>query len=162
MNSAGRTTENPAVDVELRWADPSEAGALEALQRRSAMVWEEYRDDLLAHPDAIEVPESQVRDHGVRVATADGRLAGFAAVIPGLDGVGELDGLFVEPDLMGHGIGRRLIDDATEIGRDGGLVRLEVTANPRALGFYQRVGFVGDREVPTRFGPGIRMHRDLG
>jgi GNAT superfamily N-acetyltransferase len=152
--------EDPAA-VTVRWAEPSEVEALEELQRRSSMVWEEYRDDLLAHPEAIEVPEAQVREHGVRVATCAGRLAGFAAVVPGRDGVGELDGLFVEPDLMGRGIGRRLIDDAVRIGVGGGLTRLEVTANPRALGFYERLGFVADREVPTRFGPGVRMHREL-
>ncbi len=77
-------------------------------------------------------------------------------------GFGELDGLFVEPDLMRGGIGRLLVEDAVTRARAGaGVSRLEVTANPRALGFYERVGFVRVGEVPTQFGPGIRMHRLL-
>lgn len=65
------------------------------------------------------------------------------------------------PVLMRGGVGRLLIDDAVTIARSQGLVRLEVTANPRALGFYEKVGFVAVGEVPTQFGPAIRMHREL-
>jgi hypothetical protein len=34
---------------------------------------------------------------------------------------------------------------------------LAVIANDNALRFYQRAGFRGDRWVPTRFRPGLRM-----
>ena len=148
--------------TEVRNARPSEIDALVELQRRSSLVWEEYRDQLATHPDAIEVPPDFLQRGLVRVATGAERILGFATVVPGADGAGELDGLFVEPDLMGQGIGRLLIDDAVTIAQAQGLVRLEVTANPRALGFYERVGFVVDGEVPTRFGPGIRIHRATG
>jgi hypothetical protein len=37
--------------------------------------------------------------------------------------------------------------------------RLEVTANPNARGFYQRVGFTVIGTTTTQFGPGIRMRR---
>jgi len=140
---------------------PSEAVALVDLQRRSSMVWEEYRDDLLAHPDAIEVPVEPDGSLHIRVATCDDTLLGFATVLPSAPGVGELDGLFVDPDAMRQGIGRVLIDDAVVNAREGGISRIEVTANPRALGFYERLGFVAVGEVPTRFGPGIRMHLDV-
>ena len=36
-----------------------------------------------------------------------------------------------------------------------------VIANPHALAFYEAVGFVADGLVPTRFGPGHRMHLDV-
>jgi ribosomal protein S18 acetylase RimI-like enzyme len=67
----------------------------------------------------------------------------------------------VEPDLWRAGIGRALVDDAAARGRAEEFSRFEVTANPKALGFYEKLGFVVDAEVPTQFGPGIRMHRDL-
>ncbi len=145
----------------VRAAVPSEMGALVELQRRSSLVWEEYRDSLLAHPEVIEVPAGALAAGQVRVAVSDGVIVGFATVMPVSGGVGEVDGLFVEPDLMRGGIGRLLVEDAVVIACDHGLARLEVTANPRALGFYEKVGFVAVGEVPTRFGPGIRMHRRL-
>jgi GNAT superfamily N-acetyltransferase len=131
------------------------------LQRRSSLVWDDYRADLLAHPEVIEVPVDALATGRVRVAERDGAIAGFATLLPCAPGVEELDGLFVEPDLMRAGIGRVLVEDAVTVALARGVTRLEVTANPRALGFYERVGFVADHEVPTQFGPAIRMHRDL-
>ena len=36
-----------------------------------------------------------------------------------------------------------------------------VTANPNAVAFYVKAGFVDDGVVTTRFGPGLRMHADV-
>ena len=63
------------------------------------------------------------------VAEIDGGIVGFAAIIGG-----ELDGLFVEPKLWRRGIGRTLIDAATQAARDRGLA-VTVTANPTAREF---------------------------
>jgi len=87
----------------------------------------------------------------VIVAELDGEIAGFAAVVGG-----ELDGLFVEPDLWGRGIGRALADAATHEARKRGLA-LKVIANPRARRFYEQCGFSLEGEVETRFGPALRM-----
>ena len=38
---------------------------------------------------------------------------------------------------------------------------LEVLGNPRAEGFYQKLGFVVLGQVEMQFGPGIRMRRLL-
>ena len=43
--------------IRIRDAESGEASALEALQRRSSDVWEEFREQLAAHPDAIEFPQ---------------------------------------------------------------------------------------------------------
>ena len=60
--------------------------------------------------------KAQIANGQVIVAEFGGELAGFAAVVGG-----ELDGLFVEPDLWGHGIGRALVDAATHEARRKGL-----------------------------------------
>ena len=66
--------------------------------------------------------------------------------------------LFVEPQYMGRGVGGELINDAVAIARGQGVRRLEVTANPRAVGFYEKVGFTSGAVVRMRFGPALRMH----
>ena len=158
LSEVTRTYRGP---MHIRDAAVSEAADLTELQRRASLVWEEYRDDLLAHPEAIDVPVEMVRSGAVRVAEDGGRVLGFSAVLPGVDGVCELDGLFVEPDVMRGGVGRALVEDAVDRLRSAGVERLEVTANPRALGFYEKVGFVAVGSADTEFGPGVRMHREV-
>ena len=135
----------------LRLAEPDEHAQLEELQRRASLELPEYREELLANPDAIHLPPAQIANGQVIVAELDGEPAGFAAVV-----AGEIDGLFVEPDLWGSGIGKALVEAATHEARLSGMT-LKVTANPSARLFYQSCGFSVEGEEQTRFGPGIRM-----
>src|SRR4051812_22387673 len=57
--------------IRLRSAAAEEAEELEGLQRRSSDVWEAYSEQLAAHPDAIELPQSFIDRGWVRVAVAD-------------------------------------------------------------------------------------------
>jgi GNAT superfamily N-acetyltransferase len=156
-----RLTDRETSLVRIRDAAPEERAALEALQRRSSDVWDEYREQLAAHPDAIELPDAYLRNGWVRVAVdeADSPI-GFSVVIPAADGAHELDGLFVAPVRMHGGIGRALVHDAATRARAGGAHALQVIAGP-AQGFYEKVGFAVVETAPTRFGPAVRMRRRL-
>jgi GNAT superfamily N-acetyltransferase len=133
--------------VSVRDAKSGEASVLEALQRRSSDVWEQYREQLAAHPDAFATSD-------------DDTPIGFSVVIPTDGGPDELDGLFVEPEHMRKGVGRALVEDAVIRSAARGGTALEVTAGP-AQGFYERTGFhlIGDAQ--TRFGPAVRMRREI-
>jgi len=147
--------------VGIRDARREERAALEQLQRDSSDVWAEYRAQLAAHPDAIELPAAFIDDGWVRVAVGgDDAPIGFSVVIPGGGGVHELDGLFVSPGSMRGGIGRALVEDACSRARAAGASAVEVTAGP-AQGFYEKVSFAVVATAQTRFGPAVRMRRDL-
>jgi len=135
----------------LRRARSDERRALEDLQWRASLELPDYRRQLIANPDAVHLPPAQIANGQVIVAEIDGSVAGFAAVVGG-----ELDGLFVEPDLWGRGVGRALIEEATHEARRRGLA-LKVIANPSVRRFYETCGFSSEGEVQTRFGPAIRM-----
>lgn len=143
--------------MRLRLARLDERRALEELQRRASLMNEEYREALLAHPDAIALPAEQIERGDVIVAEQDGRVTGFAA-LEEAGGALELDGLFVEPDHWRQGIGMALVEAAVHRARQRGLA-LMVVANPAALDFYRKCGFLAEGEVATRFGPAIRMSR---
>lgn len=133
---------------------------LEALQRRSSDVWEAYREQLAANPDAIELPQSFIDNGWVRVAVDLSETpVGFSVVVP-KGPVHELDGLFVEPAQLSSGVGRALVEDAAARASVQGGESLEVTAGP-AQGFYAKVGFTLIGAAQTRFGPAVRMRRDL-
>ena len=146
---------------EIRVAVAADADVLKDLHRQSSLVYEDTRAILIAHPEIFGVSDAAIRAGHVRVLVSDGRIVAFSTVIPRPDGTGEMEDLFVEPKSMRQGLGRELIDDAIAIARTRGLQRIEVTANPNAMAFYAKVGFVLDGEVPTEFGSGSRMHLDL-
>ena len=138
-------------EVRIRLAQPEEREQLEALQWRASLANEADRPHLEAHPDAIDLPAAQIANGQVWVAELDGNIAGFAALLDG-----ELDGLFVEPELWRCGVGAALVETATHEARRNGLA-LSVIANPAARGFYERCGFSLEGEAQTRFGPALRM-----
>ena len=161
--NASRRPRDPMSDVErIRDALPDEAAALEALHRRSSDVWEEYRAQLGANPDAIEPPHQAIAEGRVRVAVdASQRRLGFSVVQPVEAGRCQLDDLFVEPESMGLGVGRLLVGDAASRAAAAGATYIDVIANPNALGFYEKLGFEIIGDASTRFGRGVRMSLEL-
>ena len=146
----------------VRDAKPTEIDALREIYRRASLPNDGDADNLLAHPDVLVWPDVALVEGRVRAAEQGGRVVGFATtVVEGAYAI-ELDDLFVEPEFMRRGVGRDLILDVVSIAKRRGARRVEVTANDHALAFYTSVGFVRDGVVETRFGPGIRMHLDVG
>ena len=141
----------------IRLASLEEREALENLQRRSSLALEEYRQQLEAEPDAVELAIEMIERDEVIVAELDGDVAGFAVLFVG-EADAELDGLFVEPAQWRKGVGRALVDVATHEARKRGLA-LMVTANPSARQFYEKCGFAVEGDAHTRFGPAIRMSK---
>lgn len=123
----------------IRDAVRSDMGALRDVFRRSSLSNDGDRMNLLAHPDALEFSDLAVREGRTRAAVADGGIAGFATWLSCRDSI-ELEDLFVDPDCMGQGIGRALVLDLIAIARGRSAHRVEVTANPHALAFYEKAG----------------------
>ena len=153
--------ESPIVHT-IRDARPAEAAALASLQRRSSDVWEDSRALLAANPGVIEPPHRAIAEGRVRVAVdASQRRLGFSVVLAPERGLVELDDLFVEPGSMGRGVGRLLVADVVSRAAAAHATAIDVTANPNAVGFYERLGFRVTGDVATLFGRGIRMCLDL-
>jgi GNAT superfamily N-acetyltransferase len=145
----------------FRFGVAAERLRLEELQRRASLIYDAYRDALLANPDAIHLPLSQLEEKQVRVAEQGGLVLGFTAVLSREDGICDLDGLFVEPDRWRRGIGRALLQDAFAQARAGGMAVMEVLGNPYAEGFYVKLGFVRIGTMMSPFGMGLKMRRRL-
>jgi len=143
--------------IRIRLGRPEERLALEDMQRRASLQSEEYRDALLAQPDLIQLPLTQLEEQRVRVAEIDGIPVGFSVMLPLGAGIFELDGLFVEPSRWRSGIGRALMNDAVDLARRSNGSAIEVTANPRAEGFYLTFGFVRTGRAQTQLGHADRM-----
>ena len=146
--------------VAIRDACPADMTALREVFRRASLSNEGDRPNLLAHPEVLELSDDAVTDGRTRVADADGSVIGFATWL-GTGDVTEIEDLFVDPDWMRRGVGRALVLDLIALAQRRGVRRIEVTGNPHARTFYERVGFTCDHEVDTLLGPGLRMHLEL-
>jgi GNAT superfamily N-acetyltransferase len=145
------------IATSIRPARPDERASLEALQRRASLALEEYREALLQHPEAIDLPDAEIRLGNVFVCEQGEAVKGFMVILARPDGQAELDGLFVDPAAWRSGLGRQLIEAAKPIAMRRGAAFLHVVANPRARAFYEACGFVASGVGDTLFGPGINM-----
>lgn len=115
------------------------------------------RAELTLHPDELQTTNLQV-------AEQDAAVVGLAQVrITGADA--DLVRLFVEPALIGTGVGRLLFEWATAKAREFGAVRMMIEADPGAAPFYERMGaqqagFTPSQSIPGRMLP--RMLMELG
>jgi len=148
-------------EVSIRLARMEEKGALEALQMRASLNNPGDREAILAHPDAVSLPESQLSAEQVYVAEVGDSVCGFAAVLLRDDGNVELDGLFVEPGIWRQGVGQKLVDYCASAARNRGSTALHVVGNPHAEAFYLACGFVQTGITQTRFGPGLLFEKTV-
>jgi len=137
----------------IRSAVVNDVDTLCDIFRRASLIIEEDRDLFAAHPEWLVWDESMLPF--ARVAVVDGRVVGFASARP-VDDFLELEDLFTDPDWMRQGVASKLIED---IARRG--LRVEVTANPHAIAFYESVGFVVIGVANTEGGPAPRMRLDV-
>jgi GNAT superfamily N-acetyltransferase len=129
------------VALTFRSARPEEADALTELVLRSKAHWgysEEFmagcREELTIHPEQVATKRTTVAVLGER-AVAVAQLAGEPPR-------GELDMLFVDPDVIGRGFGGKLFRHMAESARRCGFESLELTADPFAEPFYEAMGAV--------------------
>lgn len=148
-------------DISIRSACVGEQSALEGLQTRASLNNPGDREAILAHPEAINLPVSQLADGYVYVAEVGGSVLGFAAILLRDDRDVDLDGLFVEPSIWRQGVGRKLVDHCAGVADAIGANALHVVGNPHAEAFYLACGFVLAGTTKTRFGPGLLFKKPL-
>lgn len=140
----------------IRAGVPSDLPAASEVLRRAALSNVDDRATLLAHPDHLVLEGAGLAEGRTIVAEVDGAVVGFATWAD-MDGVVELEDLFVDPAWTRRAIGSALVTRIVEDLRTRGVDRLHVTANPRAMDFYLAAGFVADGVINTAFGPATRM-----
>ncbi len=133
--------ERPAADhddIEVRRASGADGEAAGDVYLASFQATYDFP---LAHTDdevRAWVRDELVPNHDTWVALDRGRVVALMSMA-----VGVLDQLYVAPDRLGQGIGRRLLDHAKRRSPEG-LALYTFQVNDRARRFYERNGFVAD------------------
>ncbi|MGH2618668.1 MAG: GNAT family N-acetyltransferase [Thermomicrobiales bacterium] len=143
----------------IRRALPDEAPFLNALTGRSALYWGYEPEFLDWEPEAITVTPEFITGSPVFVLEEDGLVVGYYALV-GQPPEMALDKLFVEPDRIGTGCGKRLWRHAVATARELGAITLTLASDPNAAPFYRAVGAEWVGEEPTsRPGWALQMFR---
>ena len=146
--------------LDIRLARADDRQDLIDLLWRASLAWEVVRQDLLDHPEVIDVDAEMIARNQVFVAEQGERIVGFATIIPRESADGEtegndaeLEGIFVEPANWRKGIGMALMHQIEREAQAWGATRLHVVASPNVEGFYLAAGFTKTGEQKMTFGP---------
>jgi N-acetylglutamate synthase-like GNAT family acetyltransferase len=101
-----------------------------------------WESDLTVSPDFID-------KHQVYVAEDEGEIRGFYALSLNGDKA-ELEHMWVRPAYIGTGIGKELFLDAMERASKWNVSEVELSADPNAAGFYERMGAQRVGEVESQ------------
>ena len=144
----------------IRPARADEAPQLSHLALRSKAHWGYSPDFIERCRVELTYGEEQLLAEHMRFFVLEGPrgVIGFYALARRSRTEIELDALFVEPALIGHGFGRRLIDHAKSVAAAMGAEQLTIQGDPNAERFYRAAGGVltGTREsgsIPGRHLP---------
>lgn len=143
--------------VELRQARVEELPALSALCLRSKGHWGYDAAFLAACREELTVTQAMLGPHLV-VAEAAGTAVGLARIAVE-DGTADLELLYIEPDRIGSGLGRRLFDWAVAAARSAGATDMVIEADPQAAPFYRRMGARDAGTAPSGSIPGRVLPR---
>ncbi len=149
------------MSISIRSASMDDMVEIEEIFRRASLSNENDRDLLMQHPEWLTLSEDGIRKGRMRVAVDDHGVAVGFATYQIVDGVAELEDLFVDPSQMRRHIGEALVLDMASRLRELGFDTLEVTANPHAMAFYRYVGFEDRYVVETDGYPASRMRRPI-
>ena len=131
-------------ELKIRAAQEFDAEELTQLAMRSKAVWGYDETFMASCKDELSLSSSQINSELSICFTAlvNSKLVGFYLVTQqtSLSEEAELEALFVEPEFLGHGIGKKLFDHIICQCQQKGINKLHIQADPNAEAFYLKVG----------------------
>lgn len=122
------------MDIAIRQAQSNEAAELTRIAIAAKSHWGYSAEQIDGWRDFLTVSPEYIEDNWVWVAVVDDQIAGFAA-IEHHDKETILEHLWVLPDFIGKGIGKRLFLHVADQ-----FSEFVFTADPNADGFYYKMG----------------------
>jgi GNAT superfamily N-acetyltransferase len=141
------------MSVLIRSARPAEARVLSDLALRSKAYWGYDGEFIEACRNELTVSADKIASRRATVADKDGSIVGFTT-LEGDPPEGVLGMMFVDPHVIGEGVGRLLFEHSVAAGRELGFIQLTIDADPNAEPFYRAMGAVRIGSVPSGSIPG--------
>lgn len=147
------------MELTIRHALPTEAETLTQISFASKRFWNYPESYFLTWKEELTITPEYIVKNQVLVAERSGNLLGYYSLVD-IDQDYQsgnlfipkghwLEHLFVLPEAMGQGIGRRLTQHAIDHCIGMGWDSLFILADPNARGFYDKMGAIYLRETPS-------------
>src|SRR3989442_727506 len=134
------------MNIQIRHAKPEEADTLTKIAHAAKRHWG-YSEDWIKHwRDDLTITPEFIVSNETFVATIGEEIVGCCALVLNDSGA-ELEHMWIKPERMGAGVGRALLLNAKERAARLKMSALELSADPNAEGFYQRLGATRIGEV---------------
>lgn len=125
--------------IQVRRAHPDEARRLTEIAHAAKRHWN-YPEDWIEHwRTDLTITSDFIADNEVFVAIVNNEIAGCCALVVS-GSLAEIEHMWITPEHMGSGVGRALFEYARDRAVALGLPSLELSADPNAEGFYERMG----------------------
>ena len=134
----------------IRAAATDEADLLTRIALEAKRYWG-YPEHWIKHWEAdLTISPEFIRDNHVYVAEDEGEVRGFYALCVSGEKA-ELEHMWVTLACIGTGVGKELFLDAMERAAALDVRDVELTADPNAAGFYERMGAkqIGETDSPV-------------
>jgi N-acetylglutamate synthase-like GNAT family acetyltransferase len=135
-------------NLQIRRAIPDESEALTALAHAAKRHWNYPETWISQWQGDLTLTRDFIANHEVSVAMINGEIAGCCALVLS-DALAELEHMWIAPKWMGKGVGRALFEHIQARAKQAGAPVLELSADPYAEKFYERMGAVRIGEVPA-------------
>ena len=134
--------------MRIRKAVPSDATTLTQIAHDAKRHWG-YPEHWIQHwQTELTISADLINNNQVYVAEQDGEIVGFYALILRAEKA-ELEHMWVAPAHIGEGIGKELFVHAMQQAAGENVSAVEISSDPNAEGFYQRMGARRIGEVPA-------------
>ncbi len=134
------------MNLQIRRAKPEEADILTEIAHAAKRHWG-YPENWIQHWKAdLTITPEFIKDNEMYVAMNGAEIAGCCAIAFS-DSLAELEHMWIRPEHIGTGVGRALFLHVKERAANLEIPVLELSADPNAEGFYERMGATRIGEV---------------
>lgn len=140
-----------------------DSGLLTNIALTSKAYWGYSKEQVEGWRDDLTITSKMIEEMIIYKFIANHKTAGFYALnLPKKTSI-QLEMLFVLPEFIGKGIGKKLLYHSLKKSEELNVISMTLLADPNAVDFYKSQGFkIIDKEessIPNRFLP--IMQRDL-
>jgi N-acetylglutamate synthase-like GNAT family acetyltransferase len=136
------------MSVQIRRAEPDEAVVLTEIAHAAKRHWG-YPENWIRHWKAdLTITPEFIANNQMYVAISGEEIVGCCAITFN-ESVAELEHMWIRPDHIGTGVGRALFLHVKERAANLKVPALEISADPNAEGFYERMGATRTGEVQS-------------